>query len=114
MDDNKKCSFTEHKEIDTINYCAECKRYMCKKCTNLHNGFLENHLLYNIGKDIEDIFTWFCKEENHNNKLEYLCKTYNKLCCGACLCKIKDEINGQHKDSDVCKIKDIKDEKQIN
>jgi len=108
----KKCSFIEHKEIDAINYCAECKRYLCNKCTNHHNGFLENHLLYKIDKDIEDIFTGFCKEESHNNKLEYLCKTHNKLCCGACLCKIKDEINGQHNDCDVCKIKDIKDEKQ--
>ena len=108
----RKCSFIEHKEIDAINYCAECKRYMCNKCTNLHNGFLENHLLYNIDKGLEDIFTGFCKEENHNNKLEYLCKTHNILCCGACLCKIKDEINGQHKDCDVCKIKDIIDEKK--
>jgi len=113
MDDKKKkCSFIEHKEIDAINYCAECKRYICNKCTNYHKGFLENHLLYNIDKDIEDIFTGFCKEDNHNIKLEYLCKTHNKLCCAACLCKIKDEIYGQHKDCDVCKIKDIKDEKK--
>jgi len=108
----KKCSFIEHKEIDAINYCVECKRYMCNKCTNYHNGFLENHLLYNIDKDIEEIFTGFCKEENHNIKLEYLCKTHNKLCCAACLCKIKDEMYGQHKDCDIYKIKDIKDEKK--
>jgi len=113
MDDKKKkCSFIEHKEIDAINYCAECKRYMCNKCSNYHKGFLENHLLYKIDKDIEDIFTGFCKEENHIEKLEYLCKTHNKLCCVACLCKIKDEIYGQHKDCDVCKINDIKDEKK--
>ena len=71
MDDKKKkCSFIEHKEIDAINYCAECKRYMSNKCINYHNnGFLKNHLLYNIDKDLEDIFTGFCKEENHNIKL---------------------------------------------
>jgi len=113
MDDiKKKCSFIEHKEIDAIKYCAECKRYMCNKCTNYHKGFLENHILYNIDKDLEDIFTGFCKEENHINKLEFFCKTHNKLCCGLCICKIKDEIYGQHKDCDVCKIKDIKDGKQ--
>jgi len=101
------------KLIDAINYCAECKRYMCNKCINYHNnGFLKNHLLYDINKNLEDIFTGFCKEENHNIKLEYLCKTHNKLCCGLCVCKIKDEIYGQHKDCDVCKIKDIKDEKK--
>ena len=114
MDDKKKkCSFIEHKEIDAINYCAECKRYMCNKCAKYHKGFLENHLLYNIDKDIEDIFTGFCKEENHIDKLEFFCKTHNKLCCAACLCQIKDETYGQHKDCFVCKIKDIKDEKEI-
>ena len=113
MDDKKKkCSFIEHKEIDAINYCVECKRSMCNKCTNHHNGFLENHLLYNIDKDIEEIFTGSCKEENHINKLEFFCRTHNILCCVACISKIKDEIYGQHKDCDVCKIKDIKDEKK--
>ena len=108
----KKCSFIDHKEIDAINYCVECKRYMCNKCTNHHNGFLENHILYNIDKDIENISTGLCKEENHNIKLEFFCKTHNKLLCGLCICKIKDEIYGKHKDCDVCKIKDIKDEKK--
>ena len=113
MDSKKeKCSYVEHKEIDAINYCAECKKYMCNKCSNYHKGFFEYHILYNIDKDIKDIFTGFCKEENHNDKLEYLCKTHNKLCCLACLCKIKDEIYGQHKDCDVYKLKDIKEEKK--
>ena len=40
MDKKKeKCSHVEHKEIDAINYCGECKKYMCNKCTNHHNGF---------------------------------------------------------------------------
>ena len=62
---------------------------MCNKYANHHNGFLENYL-YNIDKDLEDIFTTFCREENHNMKLEY---SYNKLCYGAFLYKIKDEIS---------------------
>ena len=31
MDDQKKkCSYQEHKEINAIYYCQECKVYMCK------------------------------------------------------------------------------------
>jgi len=85
---------------------------MCNKCTNYHKGFLENHLLYNIDKDFEDIFTGFCKEENHINKLEYFCKTHNKLCCAKCITKIKDENNGQHKDCDISSLKETKIEKE--
>ena len=109
---NKKCSFKEHKEIEATAYCEQCKIYMCKKCTEYHKGLFEQHLSFSLDKNIKEIFTGFCKEENHIEKLEYLCKTHNKLCCVACLCKIKDEIYGQHKDCDVCKIKDIKDEKK--
>ena len=39
----KRCFYAEHKEIDIINYCAECKKYMYKKCANYHKGFFEYH-----------------------------------------------------------------------
>ncbi len=81
----EKCSYVENKEIDAINFCGECKKYMCNKCANYHKGFFEYHILYNIDKNIKDIFTGFCIEENHKDKLEFLCKTHNKLCCLACL-----------------------------
>ena len=45
-------------------------------------------------------------------ELEYFCKTHNKLCCAACLSKIKDEKNGQHSDCNVYKIKEIENEKR--
>ena len=109
-----KCSFKNHKEIDSINYCIECKRYMCNKCINQHNGLFDDHNLVNLDKDIQEIFTGICKEKDHSIKLEYYCKNHNQLCCAACLCKIKDEVNGQHKDCDVLKIDDIKDEKMKN
>ena len=111
-DKKKKCSYSEHKEIDAIYFCPECKLYICNKCINYHKGFFENHNIYNLDKDINEIFTGICKEKDHFDKLEYFCKNHNKLCCGACLCKIKDEINGRHKDCNVCKIKDIKEEKK--
>ena len=108
---NKKCSFKDHEEIDAIIYCGECKVYMCNKCEIFHSKLLSNHQTFILEKDIEEIFTGFCKEENHPNKLEYFCITHNQLCCAACLCKIKKNENGKHKDCDTCIIEDIKDEK---
>ena len=104
-----KCSFKNHKEINAINYCQECKIYMCNKCINQHDGLFDNHHQYNLDKDIKEIFTGFCKEDNHYD-LKYFCRNHNVLCCTACLCKIKNEGNGQHVDCEVCCIKDIKDE----
>ena len=60
----------------------------------------------------EEIFTGYCKEINHPNKLEFFCKNHNKLCCAACLCKLNEKGVGQHKDCDVCIIEKIKEEKK--
>ena len=108
----KKCSFKDHKEIDAISYCQECKVYMCNKCSNYHQGLCENHYIYNLGKDINEIFIDVCREENHSGKLQYFCKNHNKLCCAFCITKLEGEGNGQHKDCNICFIKDIKDEKK--
>ena len=72
----------------------------------------ENHEVYNLDTNIKEIFTGLCKEEKHNVELDYFCKNHNKWCCAVCLCKIKDEYNGQHKDCEVCPINKIKDEKE--
>ena len=112
MEDNKKkCSFKEHKEIDAIYYCYDCKVYICNKCYNSHQSFLENHSILNLDNK-KEIFIDICKEKNHPNKLEYFCRNHNQLCCAACLCKLKEKGDGQHKDCDVCNIESIKDEKK--
>ena len=107
-----KCSSKEHEEIDAIFYCQQCMIYMCRKCENIHSKLCQNHLPYNLDKDINDIFTGICKNPNHSVKLNYFCKTHNQLCCAECITKIKDKNNGQHKDCDVYIIKDIKNEKK--
>ena len=102
-------------QIDAINYCQECKIYLCNLCQNYHSELFENHHLNNLIKNIKDIFTGFCEEINHNQyKLNYFCKTHNKLCCMACLCKIEKTGNGQHNKCDVCILEEIKDEKKNN
>ena len=108
----KKCSIKKHSEIDAVSYCQECKIFLCNKCINLHSELFESHESFNLDKDISGIFTDVCKYENHFDKLEFYCKNHNQLCCLACICKIISEGYNQHKDCDVCKIKDIENEKK--
>ena len=110
---NQHCSLKKHSEIDAINYCKDCQIYLCNKCQSHHSELFENHILFNLDKDINDIFTGYCKEEKHlKYELEFYCKLHNKLCCAACISKIKSNVYGQHKDCEVCFIKDIADEKK--
>ena len=111
MENVKYCSLKDHKEIKAIIYCHECKNYMCNKCDNIHSGLCPNHHKYNLDKDLKEIFTGFCKEQNHL-ELSFFCKSHNELCCGACIAKIKAKGVGQHKDCNVCLIEDIKEEKK--
>ena len=111
MEDQKKCFTEEHKEIDAISFCPECRIYMCNKCEKYHAPFFKTHQAYKINKE-EEIFTGFCQEKNHPIKLEYFCKDHNQLCCAACLCKINEKGDGQHKDCEIFSIEKIKDEKK--
>ena len=109
---NKKCSNKKHLDISAISYCKDCKIYLCNKCQNHHSEILDNHHLCNIDKEINSIFTGFCNKNKHNNELQFYCSGHNELCCAACLCKIKGEEYGQHKDCSVMPINEIKDEKK--
>ena len=112
MENNKIiCSFKDHNGIEAISYCYKCQIYLCNKCLNYHKGLFDNHPVYNIDKMKEENFTGFCKEENHNIKLEYFCKNHNQLCCCFCISKLKGKGNGQHNNCDICFIEDIKEEK---
>ena len=72
----------------------------------------KNPFLYNLDKNPGEIFTGFCKEQNHPCNLEFYCKNHNKLCCAKCITKLKSNEIGQHTDCDVYFIKNIKDEKK--
>ena len=111
---NNKCSSKEHEEINAICYCFECKVNMCNICEIFHSKLCHMHHLYKFDNNQNEIFTGFCKEKNHNEKLEFFCKIHNQLCCGSCLCKIRDKGKGQHKDCDVCIIEKIEEEKKKN
>ena len=86
---------------------------MCHKCEKLHSELFSNHHQIKIekDKDINEIFTGLCKEENHYIELKYFCKTHNKLCCAECITKFKGKNHGEHTDCDICSIEDIQNEK---
>ena len=104
----KKNCCSSHKEIEAITYCQKCEIYMCNKCEKIHSELFKNHIPYNLNKDINNIFTGLCKQENHPNKLEYFCKEHNQLCCAACIAKIKGNGNGQHTDCNIQLLLNIK------
>ena len=112
MKNQTKCSQTKHADSNAISYCVECNIYLCNKCISLHSQLFENHHNYNLEKDIFEIFTGLCKKQKHKNELKYYCKEHNILCCAACISKIKDKENGQHKDCNVCNIEEIEKEKK--
>ena len=108
----KKCSFKDHKELDANYYCLQCGINFCNKCEVIHSKFFENHRTFSLDKNIDEIFTGFCKEKNHiYNPLSFFCKTHNILCCSYCITKIKAKEIGKHRDCEICLIEDIKEEK---
>ena len=107
----RKCSLRTHSEIDAVSYCQDCKKYFCNKCQNFHSEMFQDHNPINLNK-INEVFIDKCKEDNHNDKLEFFCKEHNTLCCACCITKIKNERYGQHHDCTIFEINDIKDEKR--
>ena len=117
MENNQKyCTFKDHSTINAINYCFICRIYMCNKCENFHSKMFESHKSINLDKITKDLFTGYCKEENHPFELEYFCKTHKQLCCAKCVIKIGNKKDAIHKNCQVCSIEDIKEEKinQLN
>ena len=112
MEAQKKCSQKKHADINAISYCQECNKYMCNKCENMHNELFEDHHIYKLNENINEIFTGICKELNHKNELEFYCKNHNKLCCSYCISNIKEKGFGQHSECNVCLIDKIKEEKK--
>ena len=110
----KKCSFENHKEINAISYCQECKIYMCNECENHHSKLFTNHHQFKLENEenIKEIFTGLCKEENHNEELIFYCKSHNTLCCAKCITTIKDKKIGQHSKCDICYIEEFEKEKK--
>jgi len=109
---NAKCSQKKHIELNAISFCFECNLYLCNKCKSYHSELFDNHHIYNLDKNLSEVFTGLCKEPGHKVELKYYCKNHNILSCAACISKIKDSKDGQHKDCNVVKLDEIKEEKR--
>jgi len=107
-----KCSSSSHKEIDAIVFCKKFRIFLCNKCEQQHSEHYKDHQHIKLDKNFKDIFTGFCKEENHINELIYFCKTHNILCCAECITKLKGKNNGSHSDCDICFIEEVEIEKK--
>ena len=94
---------------DEIKYCEDCKIFCYNTCEKFHFKLCEKHHLYSLNENFNS-FTGICREKNHFKDLDYFCKTHGKLCCEACIGKIKDIENDKHKNCDFCFIKDIETE----
>ena len=110
----EKCSSLNHKDVDALSYCGECKIYMCNKCDKFHSEMFQNHNSIKLekGNDVRESFTGFCKEKSHKDELQYFCKKHNILCCAKCITKLKGKENGKHSDCDICFIEDIENTKR--
>ena len=38
----ERCSSLNHKEIEVLSFCNDCKLYMCNKCEKLHYELFQN------------------------------------------------------------------------
>ena len=85
---------------------------MCNKCEKCHIKLFNSHITYNIENLIGELFTEFCQEQNHRQKLQFFCKNHNILCCAVCISKIARNEIGKHKDCEICLIEDIKEVKK--
>ena len=61
---NSKCSLKNHKEVDAILFCIECKIYMCNKCENHHSELFPDHVPIKIDHIInQDLLANICQEK---------------------------------------------------
>lgn len=100
-----KCSTQNHENQKPYKYCIECNIFMCHQCFNNHKKNYNNHHLIDLFQNESKIFSYLCKEDF--NKLEYFCRSDNQLCCSVCK-------ESKHKNCEILKIEDIREEKKIN
>ena len=116
MELKSKCSSKKHGNIEANVYCKDCNIFLCNKCQNFHSDLFQNHKICEINNSNfeKEIFTGFCGEQNHFEKLEFYCKTHNKLCCSSCIIKIQKKGKGRHSNCEICVIEEIRDKKKEN
>ena len=73
-----------------INHCASCEIFMCKKCSESHNGWLKNHdvmcvqELGNPESQVKMRSKLYCMKHK-DEVLKYYCETCKELSCIDCV-----------------------------
>jgi len=97
-----QCNYKENHEAESILYCFQCSKYICKDCLNIHN-------MSAIGKKhttIKQKFAnqYYCPKEGHEEYiLDRYCMKCNIYLCSKCKCS--------HKDSDIIDLDNNTDDK---
>ena len=100
--DLQKCNYRENHEADSILYCFQCSRYLCKECLIIHNMTAIGIKHTTIKQKISN--QYYCPKEGHEEYiLDRYCTKCNIYLCSKCKCS--------HKDSDINNLDNNKDEK---
>ena len=90
--DMPKCNFKSDHEEQSLEYCFQCKKYLCEECVKIHNDFFgdRNHIF--IKQKIDN--QYFCTKDGHTEYiLDKYCTECNEYQCSECKCEHKDTEN---------------------
>ena len=83
----------DNNHVEAMQYCADCNKYLCKKCGVQHSRFTTGHDV--LGKS--DKQNWGRRRStgteqptqkctNHSDEIvKMFCKKHNALCCHVCV-----------------------------
>ena len=100
--DLPQCDYKENHEAESVLYCFQCSRYLCKECLNIHNMSAFGIKHTTIKQKITN--QYYCQKEGHEEYiLDRYCTKCNIYLCSKCKCS--------HKDSDINNLDNSIDEK---
>ena len=106
--DLPQCNYRENHEAESILYCFQCSKYLCKECLNIHNmnaiGIKHTTIKQKISNQ------YYCPKEGHEEYiLDRYCTKCNIYLCSKCKCSHKgSDINNLDNSPDKI-IKEIKE-----
>ncbi|XP_060554534.1 probable E3 ubiquitin-protein ligase MID2 [Ruditapes philippinarum] len=99
----KPCS-DDGKNIEGVNFCAECQTYFCQACVQFHNKCFKTHTIFNrsgVKSDklqFEKTQSGLACDKHAGYPIQMYCREHDTVCCAVCiavdhrLCKSADFI----------------------
>ncbi|XP_060602517.1 uncharacterized protein LOC132755644 [Ruditapes philippinarum] len=127
----KPCS-DDGKNIEGVNFCAECQTYFCHACVQFHNKCFKTHTIFNksgvkSGKlQFEQTQSGIACDKHAEYPIQMYCREHDTVCCAVCiavdhrLCKsadfipklAKEILNGRDRNDAKASLEGIR--KQLN